>query len=81
MPSINPRSKLLMSTVENATSSPAMLRTVRQRGVTHVLYDVTSIQRIGLQLKPFVHTLSSAGVRKLWRNPKTPKISRRREKR
>jgi hypothetical protein len=81
MPSINPKSRLLMLTVENAMSSPAMLKTVRQRGVTHVLYDVTLIQRIGLQLKPFARTLSSAGVRKSLRNPKTPKISRRREKR
>jgi hypothetical protein len=81
MPSINPKSRLLMLMVGNATSSPAMLKTVRQRGVTHVLYDVTSIQKIGLQLKPFVRTLSSAGVRKLLRNPKMPKISCRQEKR
>ena len=69
-----------MSTVENATSSPAMPKTVRQKGITHVLCDVTLIQKIGLPWKPFVHTLSSAGVRKLLRDLKTPKISRRREK-
>lgn len=62
-----------MSTVKNAMSSLAMLKTVRQRGVTHILYDVTSIQRIGLQLKLFACTLSSAGVRKSLRNLKTPK--------
>ena len=74
MCSFSPKEKLPTLMVGNVMNLPVTPKIVRARGKMQALFDVTSIRRRKLQRRACVHMLLNAGVRRLLRSQRRPKI-------